>query len=102
MTHALAYADPHRAGTAVVVSSLYYQSANKAKEGKATHKEQHKPSEVLHRSAGGAHSSGGGAKRDRATSFAGVGQVPRAAVGQDEESTESAVLLAHKGGSEQR
>lgn len=85
----------------MVVASLYYQSVNKAKEGKSSHKEQPKPSEVLYSSVNGAR-SGGGATRDRATSFAGVGQVPRAAVGQDEESSESAVLLGHKGGSEQR
>jgi hypothetical protein len=86
----------HRAGTGVVVASLYYQSANKAKDGKGSHKEPAKPSGVVYRSASGIKTTS--APR---TSFAGVGQVPRSTVGQDEDALESAALLGQKPGAEQ-
>lgn len=89
--------NPHRAGTGVVVASLYYQSANKGKEGKGSHKEAPKPSAVVYRSTSGIKAATG-----TRTSFAGVGQAPRASVHQDEDAAESAALLEPKAGAEQR
>lgn len=85
------------AGTGVVVASLYYQSANKGKEGKGSHKEAPKPSAVVYRSASGIKTAPGAR-----TSFAGVGQAPRASVHQDEDAAESAALLDPKAAAEQR
>lgn len=86
----------HRAGTGVVVASLYYQSANKGKEGKS-HKETPKPSAVVYRPASGIKTVTGGR-----TSFSGVGQAPRVSVHQDEDAMETAALLESKAAAEQR
>jgi len=96
--------NPYRAGTGVVVASLYYQSAGKAKDshgGKSGAKESPKASNVLYKSVSGIKSSGG--TRERNTSFAGLGQVPRrSSAGHDEEAAEAAALLQASAVSEQK
>lgn len=81
----------------MVVASLYYQGANKGKEGKGSQKEAPKSSGVVYRSASGI--KGAAAAR---ISFAGVGQQPRTSAGGAEDAAESAALLEPKAGVEQR
>ena len=82
-----------RAGTGVVVASLYYQSASKSKDGKDSHKEAARPSSVVHASST-TMSTG-----DSRTSFGGVGQAPRTALqgADDPADSEAAGLLVPRG-----
>ena len=75
------------------MASLYYQNANKAKDGKGSDKkEPSRPSTVLRSSANGMNSTS-----SSRTSFAGVGQASGPAGGHDEEAAESAALLPRAG-----